>query len=68
MHSTAETAVQSIKTSTTTLRKLSQLAGFLSGSNIPAALCSLALLNSAPAPAAASAAGFILVSLKFLEV
>jgi hypothetical protein len=42
------------------LRKLSQFAGFLSGSNIPAALCSLALLSPTPAPSAASAAGFIL--------
>ena len=37
MHSTAEAAAQIIKTSTAALRKLSQFAGFLSGSNIPAA-------------------------------
>ena len=36
MHSTAEAAAQIIKTSTAALRKLSQFAGLLSGSNIPA--------------------------------
>ena len=66
MPNSSEAAAQIIKTRTTVLRKLSQFAGFLSGSNIPAAPCSLALLSPTPAPAAASAAGFILVSFEVL--
>ena len=57
MPNSTEAAAQIIKTSTAALRKLSQFAGFLSGSNIPAALCSLALLSPTPAPAVAGAAG-----------